>query len=317
MNSKALNSVYSRMTARRRYEVWFLKLMLADGSGAWWFRYLLTDPGRASGGGCPRLGTAPFQVWATWFPANGAPVSNIEGFPLKGLEVSGRDMPLTIRHGENRIGHDSCSGHISVNDHDIRWDLKYRSNAGLSMSDVGWIGFSRTPHTDAVFEGWIEIDGTRHSGTPLGYGLQGHNCGFRHRNLWTWTHLLSRLDDGRLSSFEALEYEIGFGLYFRKALLWHNGELHVLKGFQTMARDRDAMRWSFDCAEKGSGVRIRAEIDGGGLSLHRLAYTRTDCSGSFEVSNNSLAFGSVTILHPDRPELTLSANAGGVLEMVG
>ena len=27
------------------------------------------------------------------------------------------------------------------------------------MSNVGWIGFSRTPHTDAVFEGELTVDG--------------------------------------------------------------------------------------------------------------------------------------------------------------
>ena len=34
---------------KRRYEVWFLRCGLADGGGAWWFRYLLLNRGR---GGC-------------------------------------------------------------------------------------------------------------------------------------------------------------------------------------------------------------------------------------------------------------------------
>lgn len=315
MKPTELNQVYSSMSMKRRYEVWFLKIALADGTGAWWFRYLLTDPGRPAGGGCP--GTAPFQVWATWFPADGPPTSCIEGFPLDGIEISGRNEDLSIAHNENRISHDRCAGRVSAGGRNVSWDLSYRSGAGFSMSDVGWIGFSRTPHTDAVFDGWIEMDGIRQSGSPLGFGLQGHNCGFRHRNLWTWTHLYARNADGRTTTFEALEYEIGFGLYFRKALLWHNGNLHVLKGFKTYERDRDRMRWSFDCFEKSTGLAVHAEIDGGGISQHRLPYTRTDCSGTFEVANNSLARGSITIGHPDRPELTLTGDAGAVLEMVG
>src|ERR1017187_602604 len=44
---KTLNELYSSLSARRRYEVWFVRLGLADGGGAWWFRYLLMNPARA------------------------------------------------------------------------------------------------------------------------------------------------------------------------------------------------------------------------------------------------------------------------------
>ncbi|MFM8395272.1 MAG: hypothetical protein ACKOB4_15250, partial [Acidobacteriota bacterium] len=185
MNAPRLNQVYSSLSTRRRYEVWFLKMALADGSGAWWFRYLLTNPGRADGGGCASLGTSPVQVWATWFPKDGPAESYIEGFPLAGLTLSEPDEPLNFAHGLNWITHDSCHGLVKANGRTIEWDLRYRSNAGFVMSNVGWIGFSRTPHTDAVFEGELTVDGRSIFGNPIGYGLQGHNCGFRHRHLWT------------------------------------------------------------------------------------------------------------------------------------
>lgn len=47
-----LNAVYTRPTMRRRYEVWFIRLHLADGSGAWWFRYLYGCAGAGAGGIC-------------------------------------------------------------------------------------------------------------------------------------------------------------------------------------------------------------------------------------------------------------------------
>src|SRR5690349_22643843 len=43
---KSLNDPYSTTLTRRRYEVWFLRLGLSDGRGAWWFRYLIMNPGR-------------------------------------------------------------------------------------------------------------------------------------------------------------------------------------------------------------------------------------------------------------------------------
>ena len=67
----SLNRAYTRLDMRRRYESWFLRFGMADGSGAWWIRYLLTNPGR---GGCGNIpGAAPAQVWATWFPRDSRP----------------------------------------------------------------------------------------------------------------------------------------------------------------------------------------------------------------------------------------------------
>src|SRR6266481_6077130 len=44
---KTFNERFSAVSMRRRYEVWFLRLGLSDASGAWWFRYLLMNPGEA------------------------------------------------------------------------------------------------------------------------------------------------------------------------------------------------------------------------------------------------------------------------------
>ena len=100
---KTLNELYSSLSARRRYEVWFVRLGLADGAGAWWFRYLLMNPGRCGCAGDP--GGMPVQVWATWFPQDGKPQSFIQGFPLEGLDLSGqRQNPFHFRIGSNEIG---------------------------------------------------------------------------------------------------------------------------------------------------------------------------------------------------------------------
>src|SRR5579864_3201392 len=83
---RTLNEAFSTLSMRRRYEVWFLRIGLADGSGAWWIRYLLTNPRR---GGCSgSVQAMPVQVWATRFPHGGKPQSFIQGFPLQGLEFS-------------------------------------------------------------------------------------------------------------------------------------------------------------------------------------------------------------------------------------
>jgi hypothetical protein len=300
---------------RRRYEVWFLRLGLADENGAWWFRYLLLNPGR---GGCRGDESGqPVQVWATWFPRGDTPQSFLQGFGREGLSLSARGAtPFSFEHGANCIGEDFCRGRVEANGHRVEWDLRYRSTFGATVADWGWIGFSRTPHSDAVVSGEIRLDGRRCSGEPLGFGLQGHNCGFRHRHLWNWTHCVFERPGG-LSSFEALEYEIPLGRRVGRALLWHGGQLYRFDEFEELLRDREKLRWAVKCFGPEDGTHVVAVMDGSGPSLHRLPYLKTNCSGTFEVSNNSLARATLYLLRPGQPAEPLSTDAGAVLEMVG
>jgi hypothetical protein len=310
-----LNEVFSSFSRRRRYEVWFIRLGLADGSGAWWFRYLVMNPGR---NGCPENPQGmPVQVWATWFPANEKPQSFIQGFPLEGLQLSspGR-APFHFRVGENGIDEESCRGKLEVDGHEVSWNLKYRSTFGVTLSSKGWIGFSRTPHSDALFSGQMTLDGRRFEGDPLGFGVQGHNCGYRHRNFWTWAHAYFPRSGAAPSTLEALVYEMPFGLIFRKALLWHDGKEYVFRNLRETTQSPDDFVWNFRCAGK-DGMQLEAAFNGRLSNVHRLPYVKTDCSGSFEVANNSLARAIVRLQRRGGTVETLETGAGAVLEMVG
>ena len=310
-----LNEVYSSLSVHRRYEVWFIRLGLADGSGAWWFRYLLMNPGRD---GCIQSPQGkPVQVWATWFPVNGPPQSFIQGFPVPDLDLSRKGQaPFHFRIGENAITEDSCTGALRVDGHDISWTLHYRSTFRVTLSNKGWIGFSRTPHSDAYFSGEIIFDGRRVAGDPLGFGVQGHNCGYRHRGFWTWAHAYFPRERKPASTLEALVYDMPLGLRFRKAVLWHDGAQHIVTNLRERVRAADNMTWSFRCAERG-GLRLDAEIVGHPTSIHHLPYVRTDCSGSFEVRNCSLASAQLVLRKPDGSKQKLETDQGAVLEMVG
>ncbi len=312
---KTLNELYSPLSARSRYEVWFLRLGLADGGGAWWFRFLLINPGR---GGCAGDSRGmPVQVWATWFPRDGRPKSFIQGFPLAGLDLSARRKnPFHFQIGNTGIGENSSQGSLEVDGHVISWNLQWRSTFRMTLSNKGWIGFSRTPHSDALFSGKITLDGHSFEGNPLGFGVQGHNCGYRHRNFWTWAHVYFPRADGGPSTLEALVYEMPFRLVFRKAVLWHDGQEHYFEDLQDVRRDPVEFGWHFCCSSK-DGCRLEAAINGAGPSLHRLPYVKTDCSGSFEVANNSLAGAVVRLERPGRAVEPLETSMGAVLEMVG
>jgi hypothetical protein len=269
----------------------------------------------------------PVQVWATWFPRDGKPQSFIQGFPLEGLDLSDRGQnPFHFQIGKNGIGENSCRGALELGGHAIAWDLHYGSTFRVTLSNKGWIGFSRTPHSDALFSGQITLDGRSFQGDPLGFGVQGHNCGYRHRNFWTWTHAYFPRPDRRssagkasalkASTLEALVYEMPFGLVFRRAVLWHDGEKYEFGNLQEIKKDPNEFGWNFHCSTK-DGFRLEAAIDGAGPSIHRLPYVKTDCKGSFEVANNSLARAVLRLERRGRPAETLETNTGAVLEMVG
>jgi len=317
---KTLNERFTALSMRRRYEVWFLRVGLGDGSGAWWFRYLLMNPGQ---GGCARdTQGQPVQVWATWFPREGKPEAWIEGFPIESLGSNGERMserganPFFLEIGENRIGENECRGRMEVRGQRISWNLRYRSGFRAELSSKGWIGFSRTPHSDAIFSGEIALNDRTFRGEPLGSGMQGHNCGYRHRHFWTWTHIHFPGASGQGSTFEALVYELPFGMMFRTAVLWHDGEMHSFRKLSESMRDSQKLKWKLRSTD-GRGTRLELSVSGRERFVHRLPYVKTDCSGRFEVANDSLALACVVLLRPGRAAEELTTDSGAVLEMVG
>jgi hypothetical protein len=311
--SSDLNAVYSSAKMKRRYEVWFLRLALADGSGAWWFRYLLMNLGRS---GCEQLQIAPVQVWATWFPKNGPPETFIQGFTKDSLTSSAGAAHLDLRVGESFITSDACAGSIQMRGHDVSWNLTYRSHFSAVVSNKGWIGFSKTPHSDAVFSGLIKFDQKKWEGYALGTGLQGHNCGVRHRHFWTWTHAYLQAPAEGVSTLEALFYEMPLGLTFRKVILWHGGQMRIFRSLRELRRDNQSMIWEVVGSDRDRSA-LEMRIEGPASSTHRLPYFKTDCKGSFEVANNSLAHAKIRLLLPGQQPIELNADFGAVLEMSG
>jgi hypothetical protein len=308
-----LNAVYTTPSMKQRYEVWFLRFGLADGNGAWWFRYLVMNLGRGGGSGEPAA--MPAQVWATWFPRDGEPRSFIQGFPPEKLELSRhRRLPFHCRIAESGIEEGVCWGNLRVAGHALSWRLLLNSQFGTTLSDKGWIGFSRSPHSNAVFSGEIVLDGQKFAGEPLGFGVQGHNGGYRHRPYWRWMHAYFRQPGGAASTLEALVYDLPFGMVFRNAMLWHAGKATRLRRMEEreIVREATQLSWGF-AAVTAEGTRVEAAVEGCAPGIHGLAYTKTNGKGTIPVSNASLARATLRIGEKE----ILETDGGAVLEMGG
>jgi hypothetical protein len=278
------------------------------------------NPGRRGCPGDPQ--GQPVQVWATWFPRDEKPETWIQGFSLESLRLNNAGLsksdasPFFLEIGENRIGENECRGRIEVAGQRISWDLGYRSSFRAELSSKGWIGFSRTPHSDAVFSGAIALNNRSFRGEPLGYGMQGHNCGYRHRHFWTWTHIHFPGARGQGSTFEALAYEMPLGIMSRSAVLWHDGEKYGFRKFRESVRDSRQLGWKLECTD-ARGARVEVSVYGRERFVHRLQYLKTDCSGRFEVANDSLAHARMVLQRPGRAAEDLTTDSGAALEMVG
>ena len=311
MPAAQLNAVYSNPRMHHRYEVWFVRCGLADGSGAWWFRYLLVNNFRPD----PQLPPQRlFQIWATCFPKNAKPQTFITDIPSGQVSLSDPGhVPFHFRAAESGIEEGRCWGNLHTDGHQISWNLRIHSHFGVKLSDKGWIGFSRSPHSDAAFYGEITFDSQTFSGNPLGYGAQGHNCGYRHRTYWRWMHAYFP-QPGGASTLEALVYDMPLGLVFRKAIWWHGGKMHAVRKFKELEIVRSAaeLRWKF-AGQLPDGSSIEALLGGEAPGVQELPYTRTDWSGTFPVSNASLARSAVRL---GTGESFVNEN-GAVLEMGG
>jgi hypothetical protein len=316
MGERQLNAVYSSVAMKRRYEVWFLRCGLADGSGAWWFRYLIMNLGREEDD--HTLTNMPAQVWATWFPRDGEPQSFVQGFPKQKLSLSRRKvLPFHCRIADSGIEEGKCWGNLNLDGHKISWNLKLNSNFGFVLSNKGWIGFSKSPHSDAAFSGEINFDGKIVQRDPLGFGIQGHNCGYRHRTYWRWMHAYFPNASGRATTLEALVYDLPLGMTFRKVILWHEGHATILRKINErgIVNETNLLRWMFT-GTAPDGRHIEAMIDGNAPGIHRLPYTKTDGSGTFPVANAGLARATAKIVSKGIAQ-TLETSGGAVLEMGG
>jgi hypothetical protein len=311
LNHAQLNAVYSTAKMRRRYEVWFIRCGLADGSGAWWFRYLLVQQPKSTAAFPQRR---YFQVWAAWFPKEAAPKSFSVDVPLQELHLSepGR-VPFHCRVNESGIEEGRCWGNLRPEGHHISWNLRIHSHFGVKLSDKGWIGFSRSPHSDATYSGEIIFDDKKFSGEPLGFGVQGHNCGYRQRTYWRWMHAYFP-QPGAASTLEALVYDLPLGLVFRNAIWWHAGNASRVRHIKELEIVRSAaqFRWKFS-GLLDNGSSIEALLEAATPGIHELRYAKTDGSGTFPVSNASLARALVKLGSGE----TLETQAGAVLEMGG
>jgi hypothetical protein len=116
------------------------------------------------------------------------------------------------------------------------------------------------------------------------------------------------------STLEALVYDLPLGMVFRNAVLWHRGKPTRVRKIKELkiARSSTHLHWNFS-GQLDDGSPIDALIEGVAPGVHELPYAKTGGSGTFPVSNASLARAIVKLGQGE----TLETGTGAVLEMGG
>jgi hypothetical protein len=106
------------------------------------------------------------------------------------------------------------------------------------------------------------------------------------------------------------------GLVFRKAVLWDEGKKYTFRKFSESVRDLRQLNWKLECRD-ARGARVEVNVCGRERFVHRLPYEKTNCSGRFEVANDSLAIARMVLRLPGRAAEELTTDSGAALEMAG
>ena len=92
--------------------------------------------------------------------------------------------------------------------------------------------------------------------------------------------------------------------------------MRVFRELQESVRSRRDGKWVFEAAD-AEGTRIEVEAGGESAGIHRIEYVKTDCSGTFEVANNSLTRARIRVWEAGGQAWELQTEGGAVVEMAG
>jgi hypothetical protein len=160
-----MNVVYTARQMKRRYEVWFLRCGLADGRGAWWLRYLLLNLGRGGAARNHRPNLCKFGL-----PGSRAKASrrhSSKAIPPRALQLSSRrQLPFHLRIAESGIEEGTCWGEPQGGRARDFVEAAVSLAVRRGAERQGWIGFSKSPHSNALFSGEIHLTAGLFPGRP-------------------------------------------------------------------------------------------------------------------------------------------------------
>lgn len=222
---------------------------------------------------------------------------------------------LSLRDGATR-------GSISLREHRVRWDLRFTGDesplAPLPFQAMYGASFPSaklvSPYPDLRFDGEVDVDGE--AWAIEGWrGMQGHNWGRRHADLYAWSHanVWEEADDFVLEGFSA-SVRVGPVRTPLMTLICarHRGVRYEWNAPLDIARARGEVtprRWSFSAT--GNAGSIEGSLEADADDMVGLYYPNPHGPMTYCL-NTKLARARVRFEARGRPPLSLTSRAAAL-----
>lgn len=297
---------------RGHVESYFLKLNDREGRRALWLKATIL----VREGGTPRLA----EAWAIAFDRLGRHVAAKLTVPL--AQASFDPGGLGVEVGGLHLLPGRVAGEVASGDHRIAFDLRFTMDAPplvplpSERMYEGALPSSKlvTPHPDSRFSGTYAVDGDVVEVSEW-RGMQGHNWGTRHAELYAWAHCNQWDGDDDLV-LEGVTARVKVGPVLAPPLtvicVRHRGVRYDFNAPLALVRARgtiDPRRWRFSA--KSSLATVSGELWADTRDFVGLRYENPD-GAITDCLNSKIARGRIRLSVHGRPDVEAMTQAAAL-----
>ena len=294
-------------------ESYFMKLNDPSGRRALWLKAtILAGQGRAP----------VAEAWSIAFDRQGRHVGVKQVVPHSEARFSREH--LDVRVADLEIGAGSTRGRIVQGDRNIEWDLSFDTSGPplvpypVPKMYEGPFPSQKmvTPHPDTRFSGKYSVNG---QDVAVGgwRGMQGHNWGKRHTELYAWGHVnqWENADDLVLEGATA-RIKLGPILAPPMTLLcvWHGDHHYVFNDVRQLLRNRGSLTtrsWRFEA--KTAEAHVHGELAADTNEMVGLHYENPNGEMTYCL-NSKIAWG-LLVLEPKKGPRVHARTSAAALEI--
>jgi hypothetical protein len=293
-------------------ESYFLKLNDPEGRRALWLKATIL----VHHGGAPRVA----EAWAIAFDRDGKHVAAKQVVPLASARFGTRGLDVSV--AGLRLEPGRVSGEVTNDGARIAFDLRFTMGApplvpfpSLRMYETRLPSSKLvSPHPDSRFEGSYTV-GDETIDVRDWHGMQGHNWGTRHTELYAWSHC-NQWDGHDDLVLEGVTARVKVGPVLAPPLtlvcVRHRGVRYDFNAPATLLRTRGTIelrRWSFSA--KNALATVSGELWADTRDFVGLAYENPDGAITYCL-NSKIARGRLRLSVRGRPDIEALTRAAAL-----